>query len=440
MAALMDPPLSFSGELWFRRPLLQDSKVYLLLDTVTCVFKHFKNRDEYMDDGIPEFQFELSELVSIRDTSNQERDMFTIKTRTTSLTYYADFRDMTSEWFKKFQLSLDYYHISFADRKRQEEDKLSNNSEYSEDTTTNGENFVSEESFEVLQDLGQGGFGSVTKVSKKDTGEIFALKRLNKASLRSKGMIKYAISECKTLKSINHPFIINLEWSFHTKNHICLVLEFCPFGDFEPVLDHFKKLEEQVAKFYICETILAFEYLHSRNIIYRDLKPSNLLLDKEGHIKLSDFSLAKENVTVENPAISFCGTLAYLPPETLNNTGAYTATDVYLIGVNLFLFLTGKTPFYDKINSFQDFSKAISTAKLAFPPDVKKEARDLISAMMNRNPEKRPSIKSVKEHRFFKDVNWDLMYQKTVPPPIPVEVLASIVSADCEYDTDLGFV
>ena len=438
MSNTIDPPLSFSGELWFRRPLQQDSKVFLQLDTISCVFRHFKSRLDYMEDQVPEYQFELSELQSIRDTSTQERSFFTIKTRTVSLTYYGDFKDMTEEWFSKLQLSLEYYHISFADRNRQEEDKLSNHSEYSEETTTNGDNTIGEESFEIISELGSGGFGSVCKVSKKDTGQIFALKRLNKNNLRAKGMIKYALSECKTLKRIIHPFIIKQEWSFQTKNHIYLVLEYCPHGDFEPILDHYKKLEESVAKFYICETILAFEYLHSKNIIYRDLKPSNLLLDKDGHIKLSDFSLAKENVTIENPAISFCGTLAYLPPETLNNSGAYTATDIYLIGVNLYLFLTGKTPFYDKINSFQDFSKAISSAKLVFPKDVKEDARNLITAMMNRLPEKRPTIQKVKEHKFFRDIDWDLMYEKRIPPPIPVDVLDTIINADCEYYADLG--
>lgn len=214
-------------------------------------------------------------------------------------------------------------------------------------------------------------------------------------------------------------------------------MEYCPFGDFEPILDHYKKLSEQMAKFYICETILAIEYLHSRSIVYRDLKPSNLLLDKDGHIKLADFSLAKANVSEDDPAISFCGTPAYLPPEILSNAGAYMATDIYLLGVNLFKFLTGNTPFYDRLSSLPDLYRAISNSRLVFPKEVREDAKNLITAMMNRAPEKRPSIQKVKEHKFFSDVNWKSVYEKSIAPPITVEELKNVVNRVCGMDSSI---
>lgn len=433
----LDSPLSFQGELWCRTGNL-NRKVYLLLDTTAGQLRQYTNRSDYMDDLPVEFQFNLNVIYSIRRNSI-EKETFTIRTKDRLLTYYCDFPDMTLEWFSKIQLSLEYYHISYEDKSSRGSKKLdeeiktfiSDKSEKSEETTSNGERFVNEESFETIEEIGSGGFGNVLKVIKKDTGATYAMKKLNKNSLRNKRMIKYAWSECKTLKALNHPFIIPLEWSFQTHSHIYLVMEYCPFGDFEPILDHYKKLSEQVAKFYICETILAIEYLHSKSIVYRDLKPSNLLLDKDGHIKLADFSLAKENATVENPAISFCGTPAYLPPEILSNAGAYTATDVYLIGVNLFKFLTGNTPFYDRFSSLPDLYRAISNARLVFPKDVREDAKNLITAMMNKVPEKRPSIQKVKEHRFFSDVNWENVYKKSMSPPITVEELTNVVNRVC---------
>ena len=178
------------------------------------------------------------------------------------------------------------------------------------------------------------------------------------------------------------------------------------------------------------------------NIVYRDLKPSNLLVDKEGHIKLGDFGLAKENATQDNPAMSFCGTSAYLPPEVLNNSGVYKPADVYLLGVNLFEMVTGKTPFFtDDIGALY---KAIINSKLKFPNGLTEEIKDLISAAMNRNPNNRPSIQKIKEHRFFKDIDWAALYRREIPPPISVDDLNKIISNEFFHsitrvpDTSLG--
>lgn len=154
------------------------------------------------------------------------------------------------------------------------------------------------------------------------TSEIFALKALSKNFLKSKKQLKYAIAECKILKNIRHPFIVPLHSAFQTPKCIYMVLEYCQFGDFSRLLSVMKRLKDTHAKFYVAEIILALEYLHSLNIVYRDLKPSNLLIDSQGHIKLADFGLAKENVTEANLAMSFCGSPAYLAPEMIARTGA----------------------------------------------------------------------------------------------------------------------
>jgi len=416
-----DPPLSFSGELWYFRHLQPDIKAFLVLDTLSLEFKHYHSRLSYLNDSPPDIKYFLSDLRSIKLIKLHNPVMFTIKTPLIYLSYYHDFSDATLEWFNKLSVSLNYYHIAFISSVK------NNESEASEDTG-NEEVGISEEAFEKIIDLGSGGFGHVIKVCKKDTGEVFAMKRVNKHQLSNKGLIKYVISEYRTLMEVKNPFIIELIWTFQTPSHIHLVLEYCPYGDFEAILEYFKRLEEPVAKFYICEVILAIEYLHLNNIIYRDLKPSNLLLDRTGHIKLSDFNLAKQNTTFDHPATSFCGTPAYLPPEILAKTGAYAKTDIYLIGVNLFKFLTGLTPYTEKIESFNDICKAINSAKLVFPKNIKNEAKNLISQMLKKNPRKRPSIQTVKEHKFFKGIDWDEVYRKVNDPPISIETLTKIIN------------
>lgn len=130
-----------------------------------------------------------------------------------------------------------------------------------------------------------------------------------------------------------------------------MVLEYCPNGDLMDHLSERTRFAESVATFYIAETILALEYLHSLDIVYRDLKPENILVDRTGHIKLADFGLAKENVNPLNPAMSFCGSPAYLAPELLTKSGSEKSADVYGLGAILYEFLTGLPPFYsDNLN------------------------------------------------------------------------------------------
>lgn len=439
----LDLPLSFQGELIYYSGS-KKRRVYVLLDTINQTFTQYSSRSAYMAENSSEFSYSLESFHSIRRATIEDLS-FTLRTKDKSLVYFCEFPDMTYEWFNKIRHSIEYYHISYKDREvilSKKSDEGFNNvncatSGISDETAS--EVIINEESFITLEEIGSGGFGSVYKVMKKDSEQVYAMKKLNKNNLMSSNMIKYAWSECKTLKSMSHPFIISLEWCFQSKNYIYMIMEFCPYGDFEPVLDYFKKFDEDTAKFYIAEVILAIEYLHLKNIVYRDLKPSNLLLDKYGHIKLADFGLAKQNVTEENPAISFCGTPAYLPPEMLTNSGAYKATDIYLLGVNLFKFLTGKTPFFEKSSNLTDLYKAISRSSLVFPVEVKGDARHLISTMMNKKPELRPSIHQVKQHRFFHDLNWSDLLSKTKKPPIPTEELSNIINRGYDFECQ-GFL
>lgn len=286
---------------------------------------------------------------------------------------------------------------------------------------------IKKSSFDIIGELGAGSFGNVYQVRKKDSGEIFAMKALSKPMLISKSQLKYATAECKILKAIRHPFIVRLYWAFQSQSYLYMVLEYCPNGDFSNLLALVTNLSVEVSRFYTAEMVLAIEYLHSIDVIYRDLKPQNILLDAEGHIKLTDFGLSKENASEEEPAMSFCGSPAYLAPEVLAKTGSWKPADIYNIGTNLYEMLVGKPPYFTE--NLAKLYKRISKGSLTFPDNIDQDARDLIEKVMSRNPDDRPTITQVKSHRFFKAINWDDMVTKKIPPPINVKNLRNLRSS-----------
>ena len=271
------------------------------------------------------------------------------------------------------------------------------------------------DSFEVLSLLGTGSFGKVCKVRLKKTNEIFAMKILNKDFLIKHKLLKYAISECNVLKKSKSPFIITLHYAFQTPENLYMVIDYCPGGDlnFHIQLEIF---EEEEAKFYISELILAIEYLHNHNILYRDLKPENILISSDGHIKLADFGLAKENAN-NNFSKSFCGSPNYLSPEMVRRQGATKSTDIYGIGAVLYEMISGITPFYG--NDLRTLYNSIVKKQLLFPEFFSDTIKDLLKKLLEKNPKKRIGLtEDVKKHKFFKDIEWNELEFKRIKPPL----------------------
>ena len=270
------------------------------------------------------------------------------------------------------------------------------------------------ESFEILSLLGTGSFGKVCKVRLKKTNEIFAMKILNKEFLIKHKLLKYAITECNVLKQCKSPFIITLHYAFQTPENLYMVIDYCPGGDlnFHIQLEIF---EEEEAKFYISELILAIEYLHNHNILYRDLKPENILVSSDGHIKLADFGLAKENVN-KNFAKSFCGSPNYLSPEMVKRQGATKATDIYGIGAVLYEMISGTIPFFG--NDLRTLYNNIAKKQLLFPEFFSDTIKDLLKKLLEKNPKKRIGVtEDIKKHKFFKDIEWNELEFKRIKPP-----------------------
>lgn len=145
---------------------------------------------------------------------------------------------------------------------------------------------------------------------------------------------------------LDHPFIVKLCFSFQTSERLFLILEFCPGGDLGQYLKVERKFTETKARIYMAEIVLAVRELHDKDIIFRDLKPDNIVLDVDGHAKLTDFGLSKQGVEDNSNTKSFCGSYAYLAPEMVLRSGHGKGVDYYLIGVLLYELLVGIPPFY----------------------------------------------------------------------------------------------
>ena len=279
---------------------------------------------------------------------------------------------------------------------------------------------ISLKDFICLAQLGKGSFGQVYLVEKINTKEKFAMKVLNKEKILRQNLLKYAIAERNILSNNNHPFIVKLNYSFQTSSKLFLIIEYCPNSDLSKHLIKEKRFIESRAKFYICELILALEYLHKKDIIFRDLKPSNILLDKDGHIKLIDFGLSKEGVNDDFNAKSFCGSIGYFAPEILLKQGYGKSVDWYSLGIIFYEMLFGTIPRFT-FNK-EEIIKNLKKVEINIPNFISKESAELIKKLLDKNPNERlggggRDAMEIKENIYFKDVDWNKIYEKEIKPP-----------------------
>ena len=279
---------------------------------------------------------------------------------------------------------------------------------------------ISLKDFICLAQLGKGSFGIIYLVEKINTKEKFAMKVLNKEKIFGQKLLKYAITERNILSQNNHPFIVKLNYSFQTSSKLFLIIEYCPNSDLSKHLIKEKRFIESRAKFYICELILALEYLHKKDIIFRDLKPSNILLDKDGHIKLIDFGLSKEGVNDDIYTKSFCGSIGYFAPEILLKQGYGKSVDWYSLGIIFYEMLFGTIPRFT-FNK-EEIIKNLKKVELNIPNFISKEAAELIKKLLDKNPNERlggggRDAMEIKENIYFKDVDWNKIYEKEIKPP-----------------------
>ncbi|KAK9075006.1 hypothetical protein SSX86_003325 [Deinandra increscens subsp. villosa] len=309
--------------------------------------------------------------------------------------------------------------------------------------------------FKPIKPLGSGDTGSVHLVELKGTGELFAMKAMDKSVMLKRNKVHRACIEREIIALLDHPFLPTLYTSFQTPTHVCLITDFCAGGELFALLDKqpLKFLNEESARFYAAEVVIGLEYLHCLGIIYRDLKPENILLETDGHVVLSDFDLSfmtqcKPQVIkhpkpksrsksqppptfVAEPCTqsnSFVGTEEYIAPEIITGAGHTSAIDWWAVGILLYEMLYGRTPFRGK-NRQKTFANILHK-DLTFPSSipVSLSARQLINALLNRDPAIRlgsqGGASAIKEHPFFHGINWPLIRCMS-PPPLdaPLELI-----------------
>ncbi|EGR28006.1 protein kinase domain protein [Ichthyophthirius multifiliis] len=272
--------------------------------------------------------------------------------------------------------------------------------------------------FNIFGMIGKGSFGEVFLVEKRDNMQLYAMKVLQKSKILNNNLTKYALTERNILSSIKHPFIVKLVYAFQNTDKLFLILNYCPGGDLGELLQKEKQLSEQQVLNYSAEIVLALEHLHSKDIIFRDLKPDNIVLDHQGHALLTDFGLSKEGV-LENAtgAKSFCGSIAYLAPEMLKKCGHGKAVDWYLLGVVIYELLVGIPPYYS--HNKDELFYNIQNAQLKLPDFLSMESRSLLKSLLQRNPIKRlgsgkGDAEEIKAHPFFKKINWKDVEQRFI--------------------------
>lgn len=288
--------------------------------------------------------------------------------------------------------------------------------------------------FDVLTTLGRGSQGTVYLVRHKESTRLYAMKTIRKSEVLRKQQSAHVWHEFKILASLAKdgtrcPYIVPMRFAFHSQSRLFLVFEYCPGGELYFHLGRKGRLPEYIAKFYCAEIAVSIGYLHACGIVYRDLKPENLMLDTFGHINLIDFGLSKEGVRSHIQGIQGkLGTIEYLPPEIHSGVGGGLGVDWWAMGMLLYEMLIGVPPWYD--HDRDAVVSRIMNDPLQWPtPDcVSSEAMNFIEGLLQKDPSKRTGCRGggaseVLTHAFFRGVDWVKVAGRSVEPPFVPPVL-----------------
>ncbi|KAH9247325.1 hypothetical protein BASA81_015042 [Batrachochytrium salamandrivorans] len=332
---------------------------------------------------------------------------------------------------------------------------------------------ITNQQYKPLRFLGKGRFGKVYLCSKQNSAKLFAVKVLNverdrreynwtwltvEERLQSKadadsltkfiaslapGLVKdhmlraeellqdtmtreenpqlrrirRPVAEREILQRMGpHPNVCGLLTSFRDNRFMCLVFDYFPCSTLQALVDATNgKLEEDLARFFSAQLLLALQFLQEKNVCHRDVKPSNILLDSNGYVALADFGLATR---LRGGLKNMCGTAEYIAPEVLSEPmWSASGLDLWAFGVTLYYLLTGKTPF-EGPDATSVFLNTL-TAPVRFPDYVSPQARDLLQLLLVKETAKRPSMVQVQQHEFFAQVNWTLLAGKS-PELVPM--------------------
>lgn len=289
----------------------------------------------------------------------------------------------------------------------------------------------------VLKSLGQGGFGDVKLVYFKGAQfeqKPYALKCVQKCRIVQYGQQRHIMDEKNILFQMRSPFVLNLHHTFKDSKQVYLLTDAYLGGDLWRLLHARGPFPDTVARFYIACVVEAFAYLHQRGIVYRDLKPENLMLDINGYLRLVDLGFAKR-VPIGNKTWTFCGTPEYIPPEVIANTGHTLSADYWSLGILVYELLTRKTPFRakDDLTIYENILRGIHSVQFSYR--VSRKAEMLIKSLCRQEPSERlgyqkGGVNDIRKHKWFGGFDWDGFHAQRVPAPILPDVRDPMELAD----------
>lgn len=266
--------------------------------------------------------------------------------------------------------------------------------------------------------LGIGAFGYVQLVRHLQTKKVYALKTLTKKSILKTDQLHHVKDEILNLHECMNPFIVNLFSCFSDDMHVYMVMEYVSGGELYSIIQNHQVLRDADARFIAAEIILAMEYCHNKKIIYRDLKPENVLVDGKGHVKITDFGLSKK---VQSRTFTLCGTPDYISPEIIQNRGHNKGADYWAIGIIIYEMLSGLPPFYKENEDHTTFDRILAN-RYGFPRGINPDAKDLIKNLLQPDMTKRYGCinggsEVVKKHPWFSKTNWQDMVDRVKDGP-----------------------
>ncbi|KAI9259092.1 kinase-like domain-containing protein [Sporodiniella umbellata] len=287
-------------------------------------------------------------------------------------------------------------------------------------------NFEEEEAqlrhFYLLRVIGKGAFGKVRIVQHKKNQTEYALKYIRKSKCIELNAVRNILTERNMLELIDHPFIVNLRYAFHDNENIFMVLDLMLGGDLRFHLNSLGSFNELQVRFYVAELILSLDHIHQQQIIHRDIKPDNILLDDKGHAHLSDFNVAAALTPQKPYRQNRAGSLIYMAPEILLHQKYAEEVDWWSLGVTAYELLFGKRPFEGVTND--DVKLAIVKESLEFPKNVyiSEECQQVLKGLLAKGPKERlghgeHGVKNLKAHPWFQGIDWQQLELKQAQPP-----------------------